>query len=165
MAPPHVKLCPAAVPANPCAVLYLWSSPLSAQQLLSNTHKLWRKKDEEEKKTRRRRRVYSQNESVTQQSSDGRIDRSIHRLIDRLPFSGGEGGCELWVKQAEEKRRRNMSRQQQQQSQGVVLTGYHSNAELLPNPGRRAPACPSALSTEAPAPRWDTCVCVCDALK
>ncbi|XP_030261355.1 rho GTPase-activating protein 18 isoform X2 [Sparus aurata] len=153
VAPPHVKLCPAAVPANPCAVLYLWSSPLSAQQLLSNTHKLWRKKDEEKKKKkRRRRRVYSQNESATQQSSDGRIDRSIHRLIDRLPFSGGEGGCELWVKQAEEKRRRNMSRQQQQQSQGVVLTGYHSNAELLPNPGRRAPACPSALSTEAPAP-------------
>ncbi|XP_059213217.1 rho GTPase-activating protein 18 [Centropristis striata] len=33
-----------------------------------------------------------------------------------------------------------MSRQQQQQSQGVVLTGYHSNAELLPKTGSCAPS-------------------------
>ncbi|XP_038582582.1 rho GTPase-activating protein 18 isoform X2 [Micropterus salmoides] len=37
-----------------------------------------------------------------------------------------------------------MSRQQQQQPQGVVLTGYHSNAELLPKSGLCAPSGPPA---------------------
>ncbi|XP_029352664.1 rho GTPase-activating protein 18 isoform X2 [Echeneis naucrates] len=41
-----------------------------------------------------------------------------------------------------------MSRQEQQ-SQGVVLTRYHSNAELLPNTG---PCAPSALDHEPPGP-------------
>ncbi|KAM9840792.1 rho GTPase-activating protein 18 [Aulostomus maculatus] len=41
-----------------------------------------------------------------------------------------------------------MSRQQQQQSQGVVLTGYHSNAELLPKTG---PCAPSAQDQEPTA--------------
>ncbi|XP_075940908.1 rho GTPase-activating protein 18 isoform X1 [Anarhichas minor] len=41
-----------------------------------------------------------------------------------------------------------MSRQQQQ-SQGVVLTGYHSNAELLPKTG---PSCASAQDHEPPVP-------------
>lgn len=41
-----------------------------------------------------------------------------------------------------------MSRQQQQQSQGVVLTGYHSNTELLPKTGPCAPSsCPDPEST------------------
>lgn len=42
-----------------------------------------------------------------------------------------------------------MSRQQQ--SQGVVLTGYHSNAELLPKTGPSAP-CPAAHEPESSAP-------------
>ncbi|XP_028461150.1 rho GTPase-activating protein 18 isoform X1 [Perca flavescens] len=41
-----------------------------------------------------------------------------------------------------------MSRQQQQ-SQGVVLTGYHSNAELLPKTGPCDPSCPSAQDLES----------------
>ncbi|KAF7657688.1 hypothetical protein LDENG_00023340 [Lucifuga dentata] len=41
-----------------------------------------------------------------------------------------------------------MSRQQQQQSQGVVLTGYHSNVELLPKTGVCAP-CPAAQDSES----------------
>ncbi|XP_074541117.1 rho GTPase-activating protein 18 isoform X1 [Halichoeres trimaculatus] len=41
-----------------------------------------------------------------------------------------------------------MSRQQQQQSQGVVLTGYHSNAELLPKTGPCSSSCPSAQEHE-----------------
>nr|XP_046229252.1 rho GTPase-activating protein 18 isoform X2 [Scatophagus argus] len=45
-----------------------------------------------------------------------------------------------------------MSRQQQQQSQGVVLTGYHSNAEMLPTTGPRAPAHPSNLDPDSAAP-------------
>ncbi|XP_029966456.1 rho GTPase-activating protein 18 isoform X2 [Salarias fasciatus] len=36
-----------------------------------------------------------------------------------------------------------MSRQQQEQSQGVVLTGYHSNAEPIPTGRPRAPSYPS----------------------
>ncbi|XP_068199309.1 rho GTPase-activating protein 18 isoform X2 [Antennarius striatus] len=44
-----------------------------------------------------------------------------------------------------------MSRQQHQ-SQGVVLTGYHSNAELLPKTGQRANVCPAALDSESTAP-------------
>ncbi|AWP19848.1 putative rho GTPase-activating protein 18 [Scophthalmus maximus] len=40
-----------------------------------------------------------------------------------------------------------MSRQQQQ-TQGVVLTGYHSNAELLPKTGLCAPGCPPALDPD-----------------
>ncbi|XP_060908329.1 rho GTPase-activating protein 18 isoform X1 [Labrus mixtus] len=40
-----------------------------------------------------------------------------------------------------------MSRQQQE-SQGVVLTGYHSNAELLPKTGPCASSCPSAQDHE-----------------
>ncbi|KAM9339555.1 rho GTPase-activating protein 18 [Symphorus nematophorus] len=47
---------------------------------------------------------------------------------------------------------RNMSRQQQQQTQGVVLTGYHSNAELLPKTGPCAAVCPSALDPEPTVP-------------
>lgn len=43
-----------------------------------------------------------------------------------------------------------MSRQQQQ-SQGVVLTGYHSNAELLPKTGPCAPSCPTAPDAESSA--------------
>ncbi|XP_054617240.1 rho GTPase-activating protein 18 isoform X2 [Dunckerocampus dactyliophorus] len=42
-----------------------------------------------------------------------------------------------------------MSRQQQQQSQGVVLTGYHSNAELLTKPGLCVP-CPSGQEHHHP---------------
>lgn len=42
-----------------------------------------------------------------------------------------------------------MSRQQQQ-SQGVVLTGYHSNAELLPKTGPCAPSC-TDLDSESSA--------------
>ncbi|KAK1889391.1 Rho GTPase-activating protein 18 [Dissostichus eleginoides] len=46
-----------------------------------------------------------------------------------------------------------MSRQQQE-SQGVVLTGYHSNAELLPKIGPRAPvSCPPAQVHEPAMPR------------
>lgn len=45
-----------------------------------------------------------------------------------------------------------MSRQQQQ-SQGVVLTGYHSNAELLPKTGPCVPSsCPSAQDPEPNLP-------------
>ncbi|XP_078130705.1 rho GTPase-activating protein 18 isoform X1 [Sander vitreus] len=44
-----------------------------------------------------------------------------------------------------------MSRQQQQ-SQGVVLTGYHSNAELLPKTGPCDPSCPSAQDLESTVP-------------
>ncbi|CAJ1077342.1 rho GTPase-activating protein 18 isoform X2 [Xyrichtys novacula] len=40
-----------------------------------------------------------------------------------------------------------MSRQQQE-SQGVVLTGYHSNAELLPKTGPCVSSCPSAQGHE-----------------
>ncbi|XP_069371660.1 rho GTPase-activating protein 18 isoform X3 [Paralichthys olivaceus] len=40
-----------------------------------------------------------------------------------------------------------MSRQQQQ-TRGVVLTGYHSNAELLPQTGPCAPSCQSARDPE-----------------
>lgn len=47
-----------------------------------------------------------------------------------------------------------------QQSQGVVLTGYHSNAELLPKTGPRAAVCVPALDPEPTAPRWDIWVCV-----
>ncbi|XP_028461152.1 rho GTPase-activating protein 18 isoform X3 [Perca flavescens] len=45
-----------------------------------------------------------------------------------------------------------MSRQQQQ-SQGVVLTGYHSNAELLPKTGPCDPSCPSAQDLESTVTR------------
>lgn len=45
------------------------------------------------------------------------------------------------------------------ESHGVVLTGYHSNAELLPKVGPRAPARPSAVDPEPTAPRWDKRVC------
>ncbi|KAI4802278.1 hypothetical protein KUCAC02_020127 [Chaenocephalus aceratus] len=46
-----------------------------------------------------------------------------------------------------------MSRQQQE-SQGVVLTGYHSNAELLPKIGPRAPvSCPPVQVHEPAMPR------------
>lgn len=41
-----------------------------------------------------------------------------------------------------------MSRQQQQESQGVVLTGYHSNAELLPQTEPCASSCPQVPDTE-----------------
>lgn len=47
----------------------------------------------------------------------------------------------------------------QDESHGVVLTGYHSNAELLPKVGPRAPARPSAVDPEPTAPRWDKRVC------
>lgn len=47
------------------------------------------------------------------------------------------------------------------ESHGVVLTGYHSNAELLPKAGPRAPARPSAVDPEPTAPRWDKRVCRC----
>ncbi|XP_010793475.1 rho GTPase-activating protein 18 isoform X3 [Notothenia coriiceps] len=48
-----------------------------------------------------------------------------------------------------------MSRQQQE-SQGVVLTGYHSNAELLPKIGPLAPvSCPPAQVHEPAMPRCD----------
>eukprot|EP00066_Takifugu_rubripes_P020994 XP_011610260.1 PREDICTED: rho GTPase-activating protein 18 isoform X2 [Takifugu rubripes] len=40
----------------------------------------------------------------------------------------------------------------QDESHGVVLTGYHSNAELLPKVGPRAPARPSAVDPEPTAP-------------
>ncbi|XP_061901096.1 rho GTPase-activating protein 18 isoform X2 [Entelurus aequoreus] len=49
-----------------------------------------------------------------------------------------------------------MSRQPQQ-PQGVVLTGYHSNAELLPKPGLCVP-CPSGQEQHPPAARWDTSI-------
>uniref|UniRef100_H3D050 Rho GTPase activating protein 18 n=1 Tax=Tetraodon nigroviridis TaxID=99883 RepID=H3D050_TETNG len=39
------------------------------------------------------------------------------------------------------------------ESHGVVLTGYHSNAELLPKAAPRAPARPSAVDPEPTAPR------------
>lgn len=42
-----------------------------------------------------------------------------------------------------------------QQTQGVVLTGYHSNAELLPKTGPRATGCPPAQDLDLPVPRWD----------
>lgn len=48
-----------------------------------------------------------------------------------------------------------MSRQQQQQPQGVVLTGYHSNAELLPKSGLCAPSGPPAQDPGSTEPRWD----------
>lgn len=49
-----------------------------------------------------------------------------------------------------------MSRQQQQQqSQGVVLTGYHSNLEPLPKSGPPPPARPADPELEPSAPRWD----------
>lgn len=48
------------------------------------------------------------------------------------------------------------------ESHGVVLTGYHSNAELLPKAGPRAPARPPAVDPEPTAPRWDNRVCGCD---
>lgn len=54
-----------------------------------------------------------------------------------------------------------MSRQQQE-SQGVVLTGYHSNAELLPKIGPRAPvSCPPVQVHEPAMPRCDKIMCVC----
>lgn len=43
-----------------------------------------------------------------------------------------------------------MSRQQQE-TQGVVLTGYHSNAELLPKTG----ACAPAQEHEHTSLRWE----------
>ncbi|XP_028295134.1 rho GTPase-activating protein 18 isoform X2 [Gouania willdenowi] len=49
-----------------------------------------------------------------------------------------------------------MSRQQQQQSQGVVLTGYHSNAELLPKTGGCEPSCPRVLDQDSPMPSRKT---------
>lgn len=50
-----------------------------------------------------------------------------------------------------------MSRQQQQQSQGVVLTGYHSNLEPLPRSGALPPARPADPDPdpEPNALRWD----------
>lgn len=49
-----------------------------------------------------------------------------------------------------------MSRQQQQQqSQGVVLTGYHSNLEPLPRSGALLPARPADPEPEPNALRWD----------
>lgn len=47
------------------------------------------------------------------------------------------------------------------ESHGVVLTGYHSNAELLPKAGPRAPARLSAVDPESIEPRWDKRVCSC----
>lgn len=58
------------------------------------------------------------------------------------------------------RKRRTMSRDE---SHGVVLTGYHSNAELLPKAGPRAPARPSAVDPEPTAPRWDKRACGCHA--
>ena len=52
-----------------------------------------------------------------------------------------------------------MSRQQQ--SQGVVLTGYHSNAELLSQTGLCASSCPPVPDPEAAVPRWGVSSCVC----
>ncbi|XP_008298044.1 rho GTPase-activating protein 18 [Stegastes partitus] len=46
-----------------------------------------------------------------------------------------------------------MSRQQQQQIQGVVLTGYHSNAELLPQTRRCASSCPQVPESAEPSRR------------
>lgn len=48
-----------------------------------------------------------------------------------------------------------MSRQQQE-SQGVVLTGYHSNAELLPKAGPCAPSCAPGQDPQSTVTRWDT---------
>lgn len=45
------------------------------------------------------------------------------------------------------------------ESHGVVLTGYHSNAELLPKVGPRAPARPLAVDPEPTEPRCDKRVC------
>lgn len=44
-----------------------------------------------------------------------------------------------------------------QQPQGVVLTGYHSNLELLPKTGPRAAASPADPDPEPEpsAPRWE----------
>ena len=156
------------LPANPCAVLYLWSSPLSAQQLLSNTHthKLRRKTrsrgGEKKKKKRRRRRVYSQNESATQQSSDGRIDRSIHRLIDRQSVSGGEGGCELWVKQAGEKKE---EKHESAAAAAVPGSGFNGLPQQRGTVAEPWPACPRVSVSPGPrGPRAQVgheCVCVC----
>lgn len=42
-----------------------------------------------------------------------------------------------------------------QQPQGVVLTGYHSNLELLPKTGPRAAARPADPEPEPSSPRWE----------
>lgn len=48
-----------------------------------------------------------------------------------------------------------------EEPQGVVLTGYHSNAELLAKTGPRAtPVRPSSVEEPEPtAHRWDMRVC------
>nr|XP_020459471.1 rho GTPase-activating protein 18 isoform X2 [Monopterus albus] len=46
--------------------------------------------------------------------------------------------------------------QQQQESQGVVLTGYHSNAEPLPKSGLYAPSCASVPDNQATLPSHRT---------
>lgn len=48
-----------------------------------------------------------------------------------------------------------MSRQQE--TQGVVLTGYHSNAELLAQPGLSI-ACPPSRENDPQTTRWDSCL-------
>ena len=65
-----------------------------------------------------------------------------------------------WVDVNPERKRksRTMSREE---SHGVVLTGYHSNAESLAKAGPRAPARPSVVDPETTALRWDKeCVVV-----
>lgn len=41
-------------------------------------------------------------------------------------------------------------------AQGVVLTGYHSNAELLPQTGLCAASCPSGPDLDTDVLRWET---------
>lgn len=62
------------------------------------------------------------------------------------------------VKPQRKRKRRTMSRDE---SQGVVLTGYHSNADLLPRAGPRAPDRRPSVDPEPTAPRWDKGVCGC----
>lgn len=47
-----------------------------------------------------------------------------------------------------------MSRQQME-SQGVVLTGYHSNAELLQQTGPCESSCPPVPDAEHTVHRWE----------
>ena len=140
--------------------------PVRSAAPLKHTHKLRRKTrsrgGEKKKKKRRRRRVYSQNESATQQSSDGRIDRSIHRLIDRQSVSGGEGGCELWVKQAGEKKE---EKHESAAAAAVPGSGFNGLPQQRGTVAEPWPACPRVSVSPGPrGPRAQVgheCVCVC----
>lgn len=94
-----------------------------------------------------RRRVWCQNEFAMEKKC----------LVDRYSLDKRENRGR-WVA-AKPKRKRKSRTMSRDESHGVVLTGYHSNAELLPKVGPRAPARPSAVDPEPTAPRWDIRVC------